>query len=57
MEISISRDWMWNKLGATNHKHGCKSRFDIVIDILPSRDNVIVSENNLSVTIDPEIPP
>ena len=44
---------MGNKQGPTNLKHVCKSKLDIDIDIDPSGDNGIVSENNRSVTIDP----
>ena len=44
---------MGNKQGPTNLRHGCKSKFDIDPEIDPSGDNRIVSENNLSVTIDP----
>ena len=41
------------KARPTNRKHGYKSKVDIDIDIDPSGDNRIVSENNRSVTIDP----
>ena len=53
MKISISQEWMGKKLGTTNIKHGCKSKFDIDIDIYSSGDKIIVSENNRSVTINP----
>ena len=39
--------------GPTNNKHGCMSKLDIDLDIDPSGDNGIVSENIRSVTIDP----
>ena len=44
---------MGDRQGPTNLKHGCKSKLDIDLDIDPSGDNVIVSENNWSVTINP----
>ena len=51
MKMSISQEWMGNKLGPTNFKHGCESKIDIDLEIEPSGDNGIVSENNRSVTI------
>ena len=51
--MSSSQEWMENKRGPTNRKHGCDSKFNIDIYIDPSGDNGIVSENNLSVTIYP----
>ena len=53
MEMSSSQECMGNKKGPTNCKHGCKSKFYIDLDIEPSGDNGIVSNNNWSVTIDP----
>ena len=52
MEMSSSQEWMRNKQGPTNIKHGCKSKLDIDLDIDPSGDNEIVSEKNWSVMID-----
>ena len=54
MEMTSSQDWMGDRQGPTNIKHECKSKLDIDLDIDPSGDNRIVSENNRSVTIDPE---
>ena len=51
--MSISQEWMGNNRGSKNCKHGCESKFDIDLDIEPSGDNGIFSENNWSVTIDP----
>ena len=45
---------MGGKLGPTNLKHGYEIRLDIDLDIDPSGDNRIVSDNNRSVTIYPE---
>ena len=53
MEMSSSQEWMGNKQGPTHLKHECKSKLDIDIDIDPSGENGIVSENNRSVMIDP----
>ena len=53
MEMSSSQEWMGNMQAPKNLKHGCKSKLDIDLEIDPSRDNGIVSENNRSVTIDP----
>ena len=57
MEVSISQECMGKKLAPTNRKHGCESKMDINIDIEPSGENAIVSENNRSVKIDPGSPP
>ena len=51
--MSSSQEWMRNKQGPRNIKYGRKSKSDIDLDIEPSGDNGIVSENNRSVTIDP----
>ena len=53
METSSSQEWMGNKRGPTNRKNGCKSKFDIDLDIDPIKDNIIISKNNWSVTINP----
>ena len=42
-----------NLLAPTNCKRGCESKIDIDIDIDPSGDNRIFSNNNRSVAIDP----
>ena len=57
MEMPISQEWMGNKRGPTNRKYRLESKIDIDLEIDPSRNNIIVSENNRSVTIDNGIPP
>ena len=57
MEMSSSQEWMGNNWAPQNRKHGCKSKIDIDIDIEPSGENGIVSENNRFIKIDPGGPP
>ena len=53
MKMSSSQEWMGDRQGPTNLKHGFKSKLNIYLDIDPSGDTGIVSENNRSVTIEP----
>ena len=53
MEMSRSQECKENKRAPTNRKHGCKSNFDIDIYIDLSGENVIVSDNNQFVLINP----
>ena len=46
-----------NKRGPTDRKHGCDSKIDIDLDIEPSGDNEIISDNSRSLMINPGILP